>query len=97
MSIEIDPELALRDAGTHEEVGETLHTALNGVPSSVDGGIAANEVAVMIALAVGEAGAVADINTMIGGIMTDIANDAIRTDEGAREAFLPLLEGLMGE
>lgn len=91
----IDTDLAIGHADAHDTTAQNLHTALNGVPTEADGGVAAQEIALMVALAVGEAGALADVNSIVGGVVRDIATSVSRTDESAQEAFQPLVQGLM--
>lgn len=90
----IDPEMAEGHADVHDAAAEALHTTLDGVPSGVDGGVAAQELALMITLAVGEAGAFGDANSVMAGVVRSIARSAAETDDSAREAFVPLVEGL---
>lgn len=93
--LSIDPGLARDHATAHDDVATQVHTLLNGLPTAVDGGIASATVADLIARVVTEAGAFADSNTVVAGVVREIAGAADATDQSAQEALQPLAAGLI--
>lgn len=92
--LEIDTDLARGHAKTHDTAAEDVTASLNMIPSAVDGGVAAEAVAGLIAFVAEEAGAFADVNTVIASTVRDIAAAVDMTDDEAQAAMQPLASGL---
>lgn len=91
--LQMDPERMQNHATDHEGVGTDLTTALDDLPGAVDGGIAADLVVAIMERAALGAGTVADLSTVIGGVVRQAATDSTRTDQNVERAFTDMSSG----
>ncbi|NCT91023.1 hypothetical protein GXB85_08695 [Cellulomonas sp. APG4] len=95
--IQMELEVIEQMAGRHRMAAEDLEEALTSVPTSVDGGVASDVIASIVAKLAPRADDLATASRVAGAVLDEIVADTRRTDESAAEAFRSALDTMGDE
>lgn len=92
--IQLELEVIKDMADGHRAAAEDLEGVLRSMPASVDGGIASQLIASIVARIATRAGELTTASRVVGELLDEVASGVRRTDEAAAEGFQAALSAL---